>query len=164
MKIHLSREKFFIASVLIVILFWGINRFTIINESNFAAGVVIDQRCWGNRMTYCNPVILFNHENDSIIFEGETDLDVFKGDSVTVIYRKQKTNDAEVWSFGGFWGVSIIIALFIILLVNAVVFSFLKKRSIVIITLPSLPRKTQKQKESKPIEQIETNKQQNTQK
>lgn len=144
MEIRLSREKFFIASIIVVIIFWGINRLTIISESNFANGVVIDQRCWGSRMSYCNPIIYFKHQTDSIVFEGETDLDVFTGDSVTVIYRNNNANNAEVWSFGGFWGISIIISIFIILLLNAIVFSFIKNRSVLIITIPKLWDRTKK--------------------
>lgn len=157
MQIKVSRTYFYIAACFCVWFFWLINRVTVIHDGNFAQGTVKETRCQKGRNPYCYPQIAFQYQGNVFLFEAEADLDLRKDDEVTVLHNSKNPTQAWVWSFGGFWSVSIIVALLCTLLINALVYSFVRKRQYFLITLPFFKEKNNLSTDNYHNQYIDTN-------
>lgn len=132
MVIKLTRMQVFYTSLAMMLLGLLIYKLSFIIGSETTTGEVVGIKSWstGGRYpgTYSAPVVKFHTDQYTITFQGETNMDIYYGDQVTVIYKTDDPTDAFIYSFVGFWLVSLIYcSIFYLLLIATAIFSYLKK-------------------------------------
>ena len=109
-----------------------IYKFSFIIGSETTTGEVVGIKSWSTRGrypgTYTAPVVKFNSKAYEVTFQGETNMGVQYGAKVTVIYKTDDPTDAFIYSFVGFWLVSLMYCcIFYFLLIATAIFSYIKK-------------------------------------
>lgn len=132
MIIKLTRIQVFCTSLAIMLLGLLIYKLSFIIGSETTTGEVVGIKSWSTRGryggTYTAPIVKFDTKAYEITFQGETNMDIQYGDKVNVIYKTDDPTDAFIYSFVGFWLVSLIYcSIFYLLLIATAIFSYLKK-------------------------------------
>lgn len=109
-----------------------IYKLSFIIGSETTTGEVVGIKSWSTRGrypgTYTAPVVKFNAEAYEVTFQGETNMGIQYGAKVNVIYKTDHPTDAFIYSFVGFWLVSLMYcSIFYLLLIVTAIFSYLKK-------------------------------------
>ena len=140
MTLRLSRNQLFLAGTGIILFFIVLNRLVYISGSAITTGKVIGIQYGNSRSNYVYssnryregsysfPVIQFNADSLRITFSGEHNVDLAAGETVSVIYKKKDPSQAKVYSFSGFWMAPLLYGLLPLLILAAVVFSFLEPK------------------------------------
>lgn len=132
MIIKLTRIQVFYTSLGIMLLGLLIYKLSFIIGSETTTGEVVGIKSWSTRGrypgSYSAPIVKFNTETNEMTFQGETNMDIKYGDKVTVIYKTDEPTDAFIFSFVGFWLISLMYcSIFYLLLIGSAIFSYLKK-------------------------------------
>lgn len=132
MIIKLTRIQVFYTSLAIMLLGLLLYKLSFIIGSETTTGEVVGIKSWSTRGryggSYTAPVVKFNTKDYEVRFQGETNMDIQYGDKVNVIYKTDDPTDAFIYSFVGFWLVSLIYcSIFYLLLIATAIFSYLKK-------------------------------------
>jgi len=132
MIIKLTRIQVFYTSLAMMLLGLLIYKLIFIIGSVTTTGEVVKIKSWstGGRYpgTYRAPIVKFNTDKYEVTFQGETNMDIKYGDKVTVIYKTDEPTDAFIYSFVGFWLISLMYcSIFYLLLIATAIFSYLKK-------------------------------------
>lgn len=132
MTIKLTRMQVFYISLAMMLLGLLIYKLSFIIGSETTTGEVVGIKSWSTRGrypgSYSAPVVKFNAQKHDITFQGETNMDIQYGEKVTVIYKTDDPTDAFIYSFVGFWLVSLMYcSIFYLLLIATAIFSYLKK-------------------------------------
>ncbi len=137
MKIKLTRSKLLFICISMILLFLVINRINIISKSIITNGIVIGYKIWENKTfpedTESAPIIEFQTENSIITFTAQKNLKYDTGDLVKVIYNESDPYKANIYSFYGFWLEPLIISFIPIIIVSALILTFISKKDIVVI-------------------------------
>ena len=138
MTVNLNRDKIFFIGVAIIILYLFLNRLDFIINSRFTNGQVVDTRYWssGGRSggSFSAPIIQFELDSFIYKFQGETNTNLENGLQVRVVYKKSDPSNARVYNFFGFWFVPALESALIVMLLGAVVYSFLSEFAIYKVT------------------------------
>lgn len=132
MVIKLTRIQVFYTSLGIMLLGLLIYKLSFIIGSETTTGEVVGVKSWSTRGrypgTYTAPIVKFSTETHEVTFQGETNMDIKYGDKATVIYKTDEPTDAFIFSFVGFWLISLMYcSIFYLLLIATAIFSYLKK-------------------------------------
>lgn len=138
MNFKISRKILILFSIIVILVFYLINRFNIIINSDFAEAKVVDEKIWYNqdstqflkRIVYIN----FAYDNSSHIIESEENENYQVGDKLKVIIKKKNPKNASSFSFAGFWLNSLIYALIPIMFISALILTFINENTIFLIS------------------------------
>jgi hypothetical protein len=128
-EIKLYRNHLLVISMAIVGLFYTINRLNIIYNSDFTSGVVIGVKEWAKphskEIYQTAPVISFEYHKKKHIFTGEINTTHEIGEKLTIIIKNGNPKNARVYDFTGFWLNAALYCIIPILLLSAVILSFI---------------------------------------
>jgi hypothetical protein len=165
MTITLNRTKIFVIGLVIIGLVLIFNRVDYIFGSDVTTGEVVQTKMYSSQKFHANgysyntyssndfsaPIIEFLVANKSITFEGTSNMDVETGDKVQVIYKISDPTKAQVYSFVGFWLTPLLYCIVPMMLLIAIVFSFLSPSQTVVLNFDKWG-KNKKQNTSPTIE------------
>jgi hypothetical protein len=136
MIIDLNRSKIFFIGLLIIFIYILLNRVDYIISSNTTEGKVIYKKNWvaGKGGQYYSSTIKFSVDSKEITFMNTTDMSLELGETVSVIYKVNNPENAQVYSFAGFWLMPIPYCLIPLMILTAAVFSFLTSSDIIILS------------------------------
>lgn len=102
-----------------------------ISKSVITDGIVVGHKEWRNK-TFPEdfeiaPVINFYHNSELIVFTAPRNIKLEPGSKVKVIYRKGNPYRAQLYNFYGYWLNAVIFTLLPIIIVSALVFTFVGK-------------------------------------
>jgi hypothetical protein len=124
MTVKFSRPQLLLAGTALVIVFVCISRFDFIFNSKQTTGTVIRVRTSG-RGHYNSPLVLFETESSQITFSGEDNTFYELQEKVPVIYKVNDPTDAYIYTFVSFWLSPLLYCLFPIIILTALIFSFI---------------------------------------
>ncbi|MBN2776660.1 MAG: hypothetical protein JXR36_03410 [Bacteroidales bacterium] len=102
-----------------------------ISKSVITDGIVIGQKKWENKAfpddSEFAPMISFYYSEELITFTAPRSIKLESGSKVKVIYRKGNPYRAQLFNFYGYWLNAVILTLLPIIIVSALVFTFVGK-------------------------------------
>jgi hypothetical protein len=150
MKLRFNRVQLYLCGICIILFYLLLNRLTLVANSSFVKGWVVNEIKWGNGTMgetegfFTAPVVQFVQHDKVITFQGETNTSYHKGQSVTIIYQKEDVTSAKIYSFTGFWLAPLLYSLLPFLLLTALVFSFFKPDAMIVADMRNLIKPSKK--------------------
>ncbi len=135
--VKLNRSRLFMTGLIIIFFYLVLNRINFTKDTSLTKGVVIGLKGWSRRgPAYSPPMVLFrSRSGEEITFHGETNSAYMEGDTVPVIYKNDDPSNAHINTFTGFWLGPLIYSILPLMILTAVVFSFMNERDFLIIDL-----------------------------
>ena len=137
MTFKITRKKLVIISISIILLFYLINRLNIIISSDFADAQVVGEKIQCNQdSTRCETITVyigFTYNNSYYICESEKSEIYPIGEELKVIIKNKDPHNASSFRFAGFWLNSLLYTLLPIMIIAALILTFINKNDVFLI-------------------------------
>ncbi|NCA79499.1 MAG: hypothetical protein EOM76_04840 [Sphingobacteriia bacterium] len=128
MEIKLYRNHLIFSLIILVIIFYFLNRFNIVFDSEFVNGIVVGQKEWTNEQTkkieQTAPIIEYNYDGEQHVFIGEINTKHKQGSKVEIILKHCKTENASIYDFTGFWLNAALYCIIPLIVFSAIILTF----------------------------------------
>lgn len=125
MTFKLNRKNIFFIGLALTFVYLILNRLDYIFASQTTIGQVVEIQYEGG---FSVPIINFSPSDTSVSFKGVANMNLGLGDIVSVVYKTNDPSNAEIYTFTGFWLTPLLYCLIPLMLLMAIVFSFLSKK------------------------------------
>lgn len=130
----LNRATLFVIGIVVIVFYLVLNRIHFMEGTAITKGEIIGLEGYSNRgPVYAPPMVHFITDSIDITFHGETNTDYREGEIVPVIYKLDNPSDAYIYSFLGFWLGPVLYCILPLMVLTAVVFSFMGERDRIVL-------------------------------
>lgn len=131
MEIKLKKYHLILILFTLVATFYVLNRLNVISHSDFAYGIVMDEKQWfnsnGKQITSTAPIIEFTYKNEVYTLMGVINSGHKPGKELKLIINKENLENVLVYDFTGFWLDALLYCLIPLMIVSAIILSFIDK-------------------------------------